>query len=64
MNQASKIPSQHQLRAELEKMVIADLLGPAAGDQEEITERSVRERYVIGVLAPNRVFADVNDPDD
>jgi hypothetical protein len=64
MNQTSKIPSQHQLRAELEKMVIADLLGPAGGDQEEITERSVRDRYVIGVLAPNRVFADVNDPDD
>ena len=45
---------QHQLRAELESMVIKDLLGPAGGDSEEITERTVRDRYLVGVLSPSR----------
>ena len=45
---------QHQLRAELESMVIKDLLGPAGGDSEEITERTVRDRYLVGILSPSR----------
>src|SRR5271154_3861020 len=45
-------PSPMQLRATLEEMVIADLLGPAAGPDEEIDERNVRDRYLVGVLAP------------
>ena len=53
MNQINRTPSQHELRAELEKMVVADLLGPAGGEHEEITERSVRDRYLVGVLAPS-----------
>ena len=47
-------PSQHQLRAELEAMVLGDLLGPASGESEELTERTVRDRYLVGVLAPSR----------
>ena len=47
-------PSQTQLRAELEQMVIGDLLGPSGGESEELTERSVRDRYLVGVLAPSR----------
>ncbi|MFY8201286.1 MAG: hypothetical protein ACOVLE_11480 [Pirellula staleyi] len=47
-------PSQHQLRAELEQMVLGDLLGPAGGEHEELTERTVRDRYLVGVLAPSR----------
>lgn len=43
-----------QLRAELERMVVADLLGPAGGETEEIDERNVRDRYLVGVLAPRR----------
>jgi len=35
-------------------MVLGDLLGPAAGETEELTERSVRDRYLVGVLAPSR----------
>jgi hypothetical protein len=35
-------------------MVVNDLLGPAAGENEELTERNVRDRYVVGVLAPRR----------
>lgn len=50
----SKVPSHTEIRAELEAMVIGDLLGPAGGDSEELTERTVRDRYVVGVLAPSR----------
>src|ERR1700722_9932412 len=47
-------PSQYLLRAELEKMVLGDLLGPAGGETEEQTERTVRARYLVGVMAPSR----------
>jgi hypothetical protein len=47
-------PSPSQLRAFLEQKVIADLLGPAGGHDEEVVERAVRDRYVVGVLAPRR----------
>ena len=50
----STSPSPHQLRAELEAMVLGDLLGPAGGEDEELTERTVRDRYLVGVLAPSR----------
>ena len=45
-------PSQHQIRAELESYVLGDLLGPAGGEGEELTERTVRDRYLVGKLAP------------
>ena len=35
-------------------MVLGDLLGPAGGEDEELTERTVRDRYLVGVLAPSR----------
>ena len=41
-----------QLRAELEEMVRRDLLGPAGGPHEELDERNVRGRYIVGLLAP------------
>src|SRR6516225_307301 len=45
-------PTPRQLRAMLEEMVVGDLLGPAGGPEEELTERNVRDRYLVGVLAP------------
>jgi hypothetical protein len=48
------IPSSVQIRAELEELVLNDLLGPAGGAAEEITEQSVRDRYLVGMLAPTR----------
>jgi hypothetical protein len=39
-------------------MVIRDLLGPAEGADEELTERSVRERCLVGSLAPSRKGSD------
>src|SRR5712692_2958426 len=47
-------PSPMQIRDELEQMVLLDLLGPAGGESEEIDERTVRDRYLVGVLAPRR----------
>ena len=38
--------------------MIRDLLGPAAGPDEELAERSVRERYLVGILAPSRKGSD------
>lgn len=46
-------PSPLQLRDELETMVLKELLGPGAPD-EEIAE-SPGTRYFVGVLAPRRV---------
>src|SRR5207253_111626 len=40
------------LRAMLEAMVVGDLLSPAGGPEEELTKRNVRDRYLVGVLAP------------
>lgn len=47
-------PTPSALRAEFEGMVVRDLLGPAGGVEEEVDEGSVRSRYVLGVLAPQR----------
>ena len=48
------IPSPMKIREELEQMVLNDLLGPAGGPAEEIAEQSVRDRYLVGMLAPKR----------
>src|SRR5713226_5236897 len=48
------IPSPMQIRDELEQMVLNDLLGPVGGPEEEIDEQSVRDRYLVGMLAPKR----------
>ena len=48
------IPSSMKIRDELEQMVLNDLLGPVGGQDEEIDEPSVRDRYLVGMLAPKR----------
>lgn len=48
------IPSSMKIRDELEQLVLADLLGPVGGPEEEIDEPSVRDRYLVGMLAPKR----------
>ena len=53
-NVLNGIPSPVGLRAKLEEMVVGDLLGPAGGPDEELTERNVRDRYLVGVLAPRK----------
>jgi len=63
--------SDLQLRTKLEEMVLNDLLGPAGGPEEEIAERNVRDRYLVGVLAPRTQpspgpveSAQAGEPDD
>ncbi len=51
-----------QLRSRLLELVTNDLLGPAGGENEEVAERNVRDRYLVGVLAPQkRKKADPNE---
>ncbi|WP_249019141.1 DISARM system helicase DrmA [Conexibacter sp. S30A1] len=40
-----------ELRSELEQLIREDLIGPAAGPQEELDEAPV-DRYLLGLLAP------------
>lgn len=53
-------PDPARLRAELEALVVTDLLGPAGGPEEEIPislDRVVRDRYILGILAPTNTVA-------
>ncbi len=45
-------PSAAELRDELERQVLLDLLGPSGGPEEEIDEPNVHDRYLVGLLAP------------
>jgi hypothetical protein len=47
-----------QVRDELERLVLDELLGPAGGEQEELTgEERPSDRYLVGMLAPRRMAA-------
>jgi hypothetical protein len=48
-----KVPPPAALRDELEEMVLRDLLGPAGGEEEEVGDFRVHDRYLVGILAPN-----------
>ncbi len=50
------------LRQELEDLIRRDLLGPAGGEQEIITEQSVRNRYLLGMLAPLKIIEVDEEP--
>lgn len=45
-------------------MMLRDLLGPAGGPEEEIAESSVRDRYLVGMLAPRRQRIAPEEQDD
>ena len=47
-------PSPAALRAELERLVLLDLLGPVGSPEEEITETGVRDRYEEESTLPRR----------
>src|SRR5260370_33380982 len=48
------MPARMKSREEGERMVVRDLLGPVGGPEEEVDEPSVRDRYLVGMLAPRR----------
>ncbi len=67
MTLISEVPTPLKLREMLEALVVKDLLGPAGGDDEIVDERSVRSRYIVGLLAPKKsqgLFPDPLDPPD
>ena len=41
-----------ELRAKPKPWSAATCLGPAGGPKEEVDERAVRGRYILGLLAP------------
>ncbi|WP_043320051.1 DISARM system helicase DrmA [Microbulbifer sp. HZ11] len=47
-----RIEDQAYIRELLQLAVMDDLLGPANGPEEEIVDMSVRDRYLVGRLAP------------
>lgn len=56
------LPNQADLRAELEDLIVRDLLGPIGGEDERIpgTER-VSDWYALGILAPRNTVG--TDPE-
>lgn len=53
--------SQTYIRELLQTAVIDDLLGPADGPEEEIIGMSVRDRYLVGKLAPQETRIEEED---
>lgn len=49
---ASAIDDRVYIRELLQLAVVDDLLGPAGGPRERIVDMSVRDRYLVGKLAP------------
>ena len=61
---ALPLPTPDNLRDQLTDMVIKDLLGPAGGEEEELDkEERVRERYLVGLLAPQNVPVEAGTQD-
>ena len=44
----------YQIRQQLEAKIVRDLLGPVNGPEEEIDEGKVSDRYLVGLLAPQK----------
>ena len=51
---AATQPPVAQIRDEINELVLADLLGPCDGEEEEVDEVRVSDRYLLGMLAPLR----------
>lgn len=48
----NEIPSTYRIREELVDLVTRDLLGPANGPEEIVTDEQVFDRYILGLIAP------------
>lgn len=53
-----------EIRRELLDIVLRDLLGPAGGPEEEVDETNVRERYLVGLLAPQQQQVSLEEFDE
>jgi len=54
-----KPATPESVRAEFVDMLTRDWLGPSGGPDEIVHEHSVRDRYLVGMLAPDRKAASV-----
>ena len=55
------VPSALELRDMLEEMAVRELRGPVQGDVEEVPGR-IRDRYLVGILAPRQRAEDTPSP--
>lgn len=55
MSDTAKEPTPYEIRAELETAIVQDLLGPIGGETEELDEPRVSDRYLVGLLAPQKI---------
>ena len=58
------IPLANEIREELKTMVFSDLLGPAGGPEEEVDERRMRDRYLVGAIAGAHSRVEPEEQDD
>jgi hypothetical protein len=57
-------PAPAQIRAELEQVLLANILGPEGGEHEElVTDTRPSDYYVVGMLAPRRRRHDATEYD-
>jgi len=60
-------PPAAQIRAELERLFVKNVLGPEGGEEEELdikTVRSVSDYYLVGMLAPMHRLIELDDKDE
>jgi hypothetical protein len=55
--------SVYQIREELQDLIVGELLGPAGGEDEEVAEARLTERYMLGMLAPSGTASTAEDDD-
>ncbi len=56
--------SPWEIRGEFERLVLGDIHGPAFGPEEVLPNDPVRDRYLVGMLAPREVRVDPAQVDD
>jgi hypothetical protein len=60
-------PPPSQIRTELERLLLGNILGPEGGEEEELDIRAVRsvsDYYLVGMLAPTHRLIEMDDKDD
>ena len=69
--QASHAPAKElskgspwDIREEFQRLVVGDIHGPAFGENETLPSDPVRDRYLVGMLAPREVRVDPAQVDD
>ncbi|MBK7056221.1 MAG: helicase [Leptospiraceae bacterium] len=59
-----QVISQTKIREQLLDLVTLDLLGPKQGEEEEVTEKRIEARYILGKLAPQNVQVEEEEEEE